>query len=822
MKKVFSTLLALTVILSLSPVFAVTSMAEESGIWQYEVSGGEATITGVDFSVSGEVVVPSRLGGYPVTAIGDYAFHLCENLTKITVSENVTSIGDSAFWCCTGLTSVTLPSSLNSIGERAFARCEKLSSVRIPENVRWIGDIVFAGCLSLRSITVNPSNPVYRGAGNCVIEKSTGTVVVGCSSSVIPTDGSITAIGDFAFLGSSLSKIAIPSSVVSIGREAFSSCPNLTSVRIPKGVTFIDLFAFIGCSGLESITVDKGNPNYYSSGNCLIGVKYGEVMAGCKNSVIPTDGSIYYIDAYAFYNCVGLTRIKIPDSVAVIEHSAFYGCINLKDINIPYGVSEIYDETFCGCSALTSISLPDSVTAIGSDAFSYCTSLENIKFSANLEVIGSYAFQECTSLKTVNFPSNVTDIGDAALYGCTGLTAVSFPASVTSIDENVLGECPNLMSIKVDRYNTEYSGLGNCLVEKASGKLIKGCNISVIPTDGSVTSIGDGAFDGCTGLTRINIPSSVTSIGDRAFRGCTDLTSINIPASVTSIDSWAFDGCKGLTSITVDKNNPVYKSEGNCLIEKSTGNLVLGCKTSVIPTDGSVTSIGSWAFDGCTGLTSINIPSSITSIGSWAFYGCTGLTSITVDKNNPVYKSEGNCLIEKSTGNLVLGCKTSVIPTDGSVTTIGSGAFYGCTGLTSITISSGVTSIGWGAFSGCAGLTSINIPESVTEIEDDAFYGCEKLRIYGKEGSYAQAYAKEKGIPFVVVSDNPDFVCGDANGDGKVDITDAMLVLYHVAEKEHMTGNQLSRCDTNDDGKVDIVDAMKILYYVANKSDSVK
>ncbi|MDD7701085.1 MAG: leucine-rich repeat domain-containing protein, partial [Eubacteriales bacterium] len=127
-------------------------------------------------------------------------------------------------------------------------------------------------------------------------------------------------------------------------------------------------------------------------------------------------------------------------------------------------------------------------------------------------------------------------------------------------------------------------------------------------------------------------------------------------------------------SITVDSKNKVYHASNNCLIETATKTLIAGCKTSVIPTDGSVTSIGAGAFFGCTGLTSITIPDSVTSIGDWAFYGCTGLTSITIPD---------------------------------SVTSIGDLAFYGCTGLTSITIPDSVTSIGKSAFYKCTSLKFI-------------------------------------------------------------------------------------------------------------------
>ena len=138
----------------------------------------------------------------------------------------------------------------------------------------------------------------------------------------------------------------------------------------------------------------------------------------------------------------------------------------------------------------------------------------------------------------------------------------------------------------------------------------------------SVTSIGDDAFSGCSGLTSVTIPNSVTSIGKWAFYGCTGLTSVTIPNSVTSIGEYAFDCCTGLESIIVEDGNTVYDSRNNCnaIIETETNTLLQGCNNTVIP--GSVTSIGNYAFGICEGLTSITIPNSVTSIGKGAFNGC--------------------------------------------------------------------------------------------------------------------------------------------------------------------------------------------------------
>ena len=239
----------------------------------------------------------------------------------------------------------------------------------------------------------------------------------------------------------------------------------------------------------------------------------------------------------------------------------------------------------------------------------------------------------------------------------------------------------------------------------------------IIPS--SVISIGDYAFHYCTNLTNITIPNSVTSIGDNAFYGCENLINITIPNSVTSIGNDVFNGCISLTSINVDSNNEKYMSDNGVLYTKDKKILIQypGKKegTEYLILQG-VESIEDYAFWGCGNLTNIIIPNGVTSIGYSAFYRCTSLTNITIPN---------------------------------SVTSIGDYAFWYCN-LKNITIPNGVTSIGYSAFYRCTSLTNITIPNSVTSIGDDAFYKCDSLSVLCKSNSYAEQYAKENNIKYVI------------------------------------------------------------------------
>ena len=207
------------------------------------------------------------------------------------------------------------------------------------------------------------------------------------------------------------------------------------------------------------------------------------------------------------------------------------------------------------------------------------------------------------------------------------------------------------------------------------------------------------------------IPTTVREIADHAFSNV-KIETVKIPDSVTIIDGRAFFDCSNLTNVTI-------------------GN--------------SVTSIGDWAFSKCKSLTSIIIPDSVTSIGAGAFFECSSLTSIVVDENNSKYDSRNNCnaIIENSSNTLIFGCKNTTIP-DG-VTSIGVGAFFGCSNLTSITIPDSVTSIGEDAFYGCISLTNITIPDSVTSIGEQAFLYCSSLTSINFKGTKDQWNAISKG-----------------------------------------------------------------------------
>ena len=235
------------------------------------------------------------------------------------------------------------------------------------------------------------------------------------SISGIPT--SVTSIGDNAFrFCSSLSSITIPTSVTSIRNDAFRSCTSLTSITIPISVTSIDTGVFSLCTSLSSIT-------------------------------IPT--SVTSILEYAFAACRSLTSITIPTSVTVIRDNAFAECISLSSITIPTSVISIGARVFYECRSLSSVTIPISVRSIGDGAFRSCTSLRSVTIPTSVTSIGASAFYSCTSLSSVTIPTSVRSIGDGAFRSCTSLTSITISTGVTSIDANVFYECTSLSSVTI-------------------------------------------------------------------------------------------------------------------------------------------------------------------------------------------------------------------------------------------------------------------------------------------------------------------------------------------------------------------------------------
>ena len=311
-------------------------------------------------------------------------------------------------------------------------------------------------------------------------------------------------------------------------------------------------------------------------------------------------------------------------------------------------------------------------------------SLQAMAYDFSYTHQGKTLYYDITSSNSVKVAACDTTVnGDVVIPSSLEYNGTTY--SVTSIGNGAFRECSGLTSVSIPNSVTSigYSAFYGC----------SGLTSVTIPN--SVTSIGNSAFRECSGLTSVSIPNSVTSIGNSAFYYCIGLTSVNIPNSVTSIENWAFSYCSGLTSVTIPN---------------------------------SVTYIGGHAFYRCSGLTSVTIPNSVTTIGESAFADCSSLNSINVASGNTHYSSIDGVLYNYVQDTLIEcpGARTSLtIPN--SVTSIGNNAFLYCRGLTSITIPNSVTSIGNDAFYYCRGLTSITIPNSVTSIGNNAFSYCRGL-----------------------------------------------------------------------------------------------
>ena len=250
------------------------------GNYGYNVVDNKAVI--VDASVSGDVTVPSLLGGYEVTAIGETAFAQCGySLSSITIPDGIVSIGRNAFYHCYGLENVTISDSVTSIANGAFTCCHSLEKIYIPKNVSEIDSNPFADCVSLTEITVDPENKYYTSDENGVLFNKSKTELISYPA------------------GNEITSYTIPVGVKSMSFCAFAGCDTLTDITIPKGITAIPASCFVGCSVLESISIPEG---------------------------------VTTIGAVTFWDCTALASITIPDTVMGIGNDAFYGCKNLKEV----------------------------------------------------------------------------------------------------------------------------------------------------------------------------------------------------------------------------------------------------------------------------------------------------------------------------------------------------------------------------------------------------------------------------------------------------------------------------------------------------------
>lgn len=582
------------------------------------------------------------------------------------IGDEITSIGYCAFYFCTKLSSAVIPEGVTTIGDSAFSNCQNLKEIYIPSTVEKIGTRTFSLDIGLEKITVSENNPVFHSDGNCIIETATKTLLSGCNTSVIPTDGSVTAIGDWAFSG----------------------CKKLSSIVIPDCITSIGENPFVFCDNLSTVIFGEGTTTYYNRDlNCFISTNESKLIAICKNGVIPTDGSVTTIGARAL-SYAPIPSINIPSAIAQIDAGAFSGSSFEK---VFFLSPDVIIDDGADIPAYTVIYGDAGSTAEGY-AQAHGNTFAKVLYSGSANTIEWRIYDNRVML--------LSGIGSTGNYNNSKRPWAEYEDSFSDV---VVGE--GITELGDKTFN-------------AYKKVLKS-----ITLPNTLEYIGASVFSDCTALTEIKLPNtSLTGIGNSAFGGCTGIKHFHIPATVkfthynnSEYDkrnriSNSFSACLGIETITVDWMSTYYRTEDGILynLDKSAIIFVYALDSTTLTIPKTVINIQSSALDTCTELERFECEE-----GSVYYTAADGVLYANT--------SQGKMLVvapKKLAGKLV-------VPDD--VTIVRQNAFNSCTLLTEVQLPAALTKIDGATFRFCSSLAKINIPESVTYIGQRAFEGCSSL-----------------------------------------------------------------------------------------------
>ena len=560
--------LILAIILCISLFSSVTLAAAEGG-YTYSIQNNGAVITGADASVSGEVVIPSELGGYSVTALGDYAFQDNGTITSLVIPEGVETIGNYCFDHCYNLEELWLPSTLTSAGKFAFDDCYvyKLH----------IADIA---CYAQVDFSLYYGNPFdyfdeeledWEDGRKKTLYVGNGTEPV---TEIVISEG-VTKINKYAFsYHTYLQSVVLPDSLKEIDERAFTDCVALRTVEFGAGLLHIGKSAFSGCESLGNLTLPA---------------------------------NLETIGEWAFSSNNAMTEITIPDKVDEIPTGAFSYCEALETVNLGAAVERIGQQSFQN-TGLTEIIIPDNVKTIDIRAFSECKNLETAVIGDGVTTVADKIFYGCTSLKNLTLGNALTTYPENFLKLQDKYEPNHIKEDWLHIEKLVIGDGITALPTEVIRreYLQEIE-VGNGITEIADAQFTNFDRLESVILGDNVTAIGDNAFYRCTNLSRLRLPANLETIGVDAFRICSSLTEIVIPAKVISIGDGAFGACSKAESITFE--GTALRRIGNWAFSECSS------LTAVTIPEG-VTHVGSSLFYWSENLHEINLPDSLISIKS--------------------------------------------------------------------------------------------------------------------------------------------------------------------------------------------------------------